>query len=109
MTISDDMWAFSDDPGSSLKTDFPDKSTRNKKNRSELKTNHTSGSRSFLNHRHSEAGEDEEEPNLIDFYKISHTNKDGKFVTPQCEERYNLMVEKLADKEVEVDEEEIFT
>jgi hypothetical protein len=32
-----------------------DKSARNKKNRSELKTNHISGSRSFLNHcRHSE-------------------------------------------------------
>jgi hypothetical protein len=28
------------------------------------------------------------EPKVIDFYKTSHTKKDGPFVTPLCEERY---------------------
>uniref|UniRef100_A0A2N9G009 DUF4216 domain-containing protein n=1 Tax=Fagus sylvatica TaxID=28930 RepID=A0A2N9G009_FAGSY len=43
----------------------------------------------------------------IEWYKMARTRKDGSFVTPLCEENYNLMQEKLADEEVQLTEKEI--
>ena len=45
----------------------------------------------------------------VDFYKMTHTKKDGSFVTTISEENYNLMKEKLVDEKNQSTEEEIFT
>ena len=43
----------------------------------------------------------------VDFYKMTHTKKDGSFVTTISEENYNLMKEKVVDEENQSTEEEI--
>ncbi|XP_059436606.1 uncharacterized protein LOC132169613 [Corylus avellana] len=67
------------------------KSERNKKNRAKMETNYTAGSTTFVNIIHKKAKKTNAAPNPIEIYKVTHTNKDGKFVSDYAESKYNEM------------------
>ena len=89
-------------------TTWKKKSNRNKENRGKNKTGHTCGSKSFIAY-YEEKKQGGKEIGKVDFYKMTHTKKDGSFVTTISEENYNLMKEKVVDEKNQSTEEEIFT
>ncbi|KAG2676263.1 hypothetical protein I3760_12G045000 [Carya illinoinensis] len=78
-----------------------EQSLRNNNNRSKQKVRHTSGRKSFVRLME-ERGE--EASNMIEFYKETHwSSKKGKFINAASEHNYNLMLERLNEKETKED------
>ncbi|XP_040994522.1 uncharacterized protein LOC121241018 [Juglans microcarpa x Juglans regia] len=78
---------------------FKEQSRRNTNNRKKQKVKHTGGRKSFVRIMEENG---EEAPNMIAFYKETHWSKEkGKFINAASEHNYNLMVERLNEKETE--------
>ncbi|GMY18484.1 Transposase, Ptta/En/Spm, plant [Fagus crenata] len=105
--LSEDRWHRLCDLFNDKK--WKDKSNRNTKNRVGMKSNHTCGSKSFISHLEEVKKKNGKNIGAVERYKMFHTKKDGSFVTPLCEENYNLMLEKLADEDVQLTEDQIVT
>lgn len=84
---------------------FKEKSQRNSTNRSKLKVKHTGGRKSFIRILEEKR---ETAPNMVAFYKETHWSRlKGKFINATTENNYNLMVEKLKEKDPEEDVDEV--
>ncbi|XP_062173692.1 uncharacterized protein LOC133879172 [Alnus glutinosa] len=84
-------------------------SARNKKNRSEMVTNHTAGSCSFVNVIYKTTKATSQRPKPIAIYKDTHIRKNGTFVNPEVEKLYNEMESMANDDNLNSIEEEIFS
>ncbi|KAG2717998.1 hypothetical protein I3760_03G200600 [Carya illinoinensis] len=80
---------------------FKEKSKTNSSNRKKLKVKHTGGRKSFiriLEEKRALALD------MIAFYKETHwSTRKGQFINADTEHKYNLMVERLAEKDSEED------
>ncbi|KAG2680007.1 hypothetical protein I3760_11G078000 [Carya illinoinensis] len=78
---------------------FKKLSKRNRKNRQKQQINHTGGRKSFvriMEEKHEQA------PNLVAFYKEVHwSKKKGRFISETAEHNYNLMVERLNERDLD--------
>ncbi|XP_040998191.1 uncharacterized protein LOC121244238 [Juglans microcarpa x Juglans regia] len=83
---------------------FKDISQRNKCNRQKQRVKHTGGRKSFVRILEEKR---ETTPNLVAFYKeVYWSRKKGKFINATSKHNYNLMVEKLNEKEPDEDEDD---
>ncbi|KAF5450450.1 hypothetical protein F2P56_030804 [Juglans regia] len=84
---------------------FKDISQRNKCNRRKQRVKHTGGRKSFVRILEEKR---ETTPNLVAFYKEVHwSRKKGKFINATSEHNYNLMVEKLNEREPDEDDSDV--
>ncbi|XP_042964368.1 uncharacterized protein LOC122298612 [Carya illinoinensis] len=81
-----------------------EKSMRNSSNRSKLKVKHAGGRKSFIRILKEKR---EAALNMVAFYRQTHwSTRKGKWINAATEHNYNLMMERLAEKESEEDIEE---
>ncbi|XP_042975529.1 uncharacterized protein LOC122307003 isoform X2 [Carya illinoinensis] len=77
---------------------FKELSKRNRKNRQKQLVNHTGGRKSFVRIMEEKC---KQAPNLVAFYKEVHwSKKKSRFITETAEHNYNLMVERLNERDL---------